>query len=344
LIRWILSFFAVAAATATGFVLLIFNDKDMKQYRYELEDALAVVSNYIYPKDFKQQLDETKRLARQANKTGPPSQGGVNPRPFVKWIQVDHIEGWNGTICNSTNYTTVAMAIAPGYQLGSFLPMLELRGHRFDAHNKYAANAGFVGRYVPMNFNQILGFNVFYDWRQGKMGNYSQLGGGVEVLSKFWEFRANAYAPIGDKMRVQTCRFDEYVGGYVIENRKIEFVSYGFNAEFGLYLANTRLFSLYLGGGPYYLSGKINQKATGGTLRLRPQFKDYFAMNLSFRHDNIIGTVYQAEIIVNIPLYELFSKKGQRGPGGMYNRQVYQRVERFEMMPLCKNCCWKTNF
>ncbi len=341
--RWIASLFGIAVAIATGFGLVIFYDENMDEYGRVLEKYLDKAVSLVYPEEV--QIAKGKKTKPSSNVRQPRGESSPkNPQPIAKRIEVDHMESWNGSLCGSSNYSTVLLLLAPNYELGRFLPMIDLRAHRFDAHNRYAANAGFVGRYVPSNFNQILGFNAYYDWRQAKLGNFQQAGFGIEILSKWWDFRANAYVPIGDKMHIRRCVFDQYIGGYVMERRKVEFISYGFNAEFGYYLVNGNNFSLYAAGGPYYLSGRIDEKAVGGMVRLKPQFKDYFGVNMIVRHDRVFGTVYQAEVIVNIPLYQLFSRKNKKGPGGMYDRQVYQRVERFEMMPVGCDCCWSTNF
>ena len=78
--------------------------------------------------------------------------------------------------------------------------------------------------------------------------------------------------------------------------------------------------------------------------RIRPQYKDYVALDMSVSYDKSFKTVYEAAVIVYLPLYQISSKKSRKAPCGITDRQVYQPIERFEIMPLGKNCCWKTNF
>jgi hypothetical protein len=268
-----------------------------------------------------------------------------NRYPLPKRITLRHIEGPRDlTSSYGTNYSTVEMLIGPEYKLGQFLPMVDLRGHRFD-NTKYASNVGFVGRYIPDNFCKIYGANAYWDYRQGSWGGFHQLGVGIEVLGRRWDFRANGYIPLKTTERIKTCVFDDYIGDYVITRRKIEFVSYGYNAEVGYLAVRSDKFLLYGAASLYYLSGRgISTDTRGGKFRIRPQYKDYIAIDLSVSYDNIFRAVYQAEVLFTIPLYHIASHKYEKNRCGLTDRQIYQPVERYEIMPIGKKCCWKTNF
>jgi hypothetical protein len=224
------------------------------------------------------------------------------------------------------------------------MPILDLRGHRFD-NNTYAANIGLGGRYIPESgsFCQMLGFNAFYDWREGKKGNYNQLGLGLEILGDRLDFRANGYAPIGTKSRKTKCTFNDYDGDYYAIKRECEFTSYGFNAEIGYYAVKSADFFLYTALGPYYLVRRHHDKTRGGMFRVRPQYKDYLAFDFIVSYDSLFKTVYQAQIVLSLPLYQL-SKKGNKRPCNLTDYQIYQSIERYEVMPLGRRCCWQTNF
>ncbi len=56
----------------------------------------------------------------------------------------------------------------------------------------------------------ILGANVFYDHSEGFYNqNFDQLGAGVEVLSDWWEFRANGYLNLSDERLIDSVRTTE---------------------------------------------------------------------------------------------------------------------------------------
>lgn len=273
--------------------------------------------------------------------------------PWTKRLSLQHVQGTHEGVAYGTNYSTAAALFASKYHLGHTMPMVDARVHRFD-NNTYAANLGLAGRYLPEpnSFCEILGFNLFGDWRQGLNANhnYYQIGVGIEVLSKRWDFRANAYYPFGMRKHHTNCAF-EFDGGFFLKEHKCEAVSYGYNAEVGYYLLGIKSaggekpFLLYAAIGPYYLARKCHDDETlGGKVRLRPQYRDYLALDLSYSYDPVFRSVFQAEIIVTLPFYQIFSGEGREGPCGMSDRQVYQPIERFEVMPLGKRTCFHSNF
>jgi hypothetical protein len=225
------------------------------------------------------------------------------------------------------------------------LPMVDLRGHRFD-NNTYAANVGVAGRYIPKrneNFCDILGFNAFYDFRQGCIGYYQQLGAGVEILGNRWDIRGNVYVPFGARRHSRTVVFDQYTNGYFIIRKNLESISYSFNAEVGYSAIQGKNFLLYIAAGPYFIAGgRCADNTPGGEVRIRPQYKDYCALDLSYRYDDLFGSIWQASISVTIPLYQISEQN--RRPCGMYDRKIYQPIERFEVMPLDSQTYWNTNY
>ncbi len=265
-----------------------------------------------------------------------------------KLLSVQHIWGDQEEKCIpfATNYTTAEAIFAPEYCLGTIMPMMDVRGHRFD-NNTYAANIGLGGRYVPNpcsdSFCEMLGFNAYYDYRQGCIGYYHQIGVGIEVLSRWWDFRANAYAPFGPRRHIHTCTFD-YPGDYHAIRRSIESISYSFNAEIGwLMFELPESFLLYAAAGPYFIARtKFDEGVVGVEVRLRPQYRDYLALDLSWRYDHLFETIWQVGIIFNLPLYQIGGRN--KTPCSLTDRQIYQPIQRFEVMPLSKKTCWETNF
>jgi hypothetical protein len=275
----------------------------------------------------------------------PPENSNFLP----KFISVRHTWGDQEKKCIpfATNYTTLEMVFAPVYCLGKVMPMLDLRGHRFD-NNTYAANVGLAGRYIPNPdcdcFCEILGFNGYYDYRQGCIGYYNQVGVGIEILTHRWDFRANAYAPFGPRHHIRTTVYDDYEGDWWAKKRSIESISYSFNAEIGCLLwENCHCLSLYGAAGPYFIARSVCEGGVvGAEARLRPQYRDYLAVDLSWRYDQLFETIWQVEIIFNLPLYQIAGRN--KYPCCISDRQIYQPIQRFEVMPLSKRTCWQSNF
>jgi len=272
----------------------------------------------------------------------------INRKPnhyfLPKRLWISQTEGTRPGIGYGVNFSSVGILLAPDYVRGQVLSMIDIRGHHFN-NQTYAANFGLVARYIPKSFCALLGLNAYYDYRQGSKGGYHQIGAGMEVLGKRWDFRANGYFPLGQREHTSKCVFDDYIGDFFAIRRKTEFSSYGGNAELGWFILRSKDFFLYTAAGPYFFSGKCHHATAGGEIRLRPQFKDYLALDLRLSHDSTYKTNFQGELIFSIPLYDFFSfLKNKKGPCGISNQQIYQRVERFEIMPLGKRCGWESNF
>lgn len=240
------------------------------------------------------------------------------PTFLPKRIALSHAEGYGHHIkLYRSNYSSAEVLFAPEAQGGAFLPMLDLRGYRFD-NTKYALAFGFVGRYIPDckdYFCQMLGFNIYYDYSPKTQGYHNQLGGGIEILGTRWDIRGNFYVPFGEKQR---CCDRKCVNGWL---------ACSYNAEFGYLIADCGPFYLYSAIGPYYIiSCECKERQRGGMLRIVPQYKDYVALNLKFSYDSLFRAIFQAELIISLPLYQMHVP--ERYPCNLSNRQIYQRVER----------------
>lgn len=265
-----------------------------------------------------------------------------------KRVTLKHVNGFGNNVNNfglATNYSTLALLFASEYQLGHFMPMLDIRGYLFDK-GFYAASVGVATRYIPKrnSFCELLGMNLYYDWRQGFGTSFNQIGVGLEVLSRRWDLRANAYIPIGNFKHRVNHKFDGYIGPYKYNHSVCKFTNYGFNLEAGYLAVNQKNFLFYAATGPYYFSRKSWNKTFGWELRVRPQFRDYLALDLSGSYDHVFQWLFQVTAILYLPLYHI-SGKNQR-PCGITDRQIYQPIERFEVMPLGRrdryHYNWKT--
>ena len=264
----------------------------------------------------------------------------VNPYPNLKRIDFGHIEA-NG-IYYPEGYSKCSLLFGPEYKIGSFLPLVEFRGVAVN-NGKLAGNVGFIGRFLPKSFCEVLGFNLFYDVRQGRKGNFQQVGGGFEVLSKRWEMHTNAYVPVGRRQHTKRFVFDDYIGDFKAVLRMNEFAEYAVDANAGYYLVQSKNFQFYVSAGLYYFFGKYDTSALGGRLALRPQITDYLSFEFSISHDRIFETILQANIVFTLPLYNYSSAiKRKRGPCGVLNRQIYQPIDR-DIILRRKNC-WNANF
>jgi hypothetical protein len=250
----------------------------------------------------------------------------ANPYPIPKRIDFGHIEGKG--IGYDVGYTQIAMVLGPEYRIGHGIALLDLRGVIFD-DGKLAANVGMIARFLPKFFCEVFGLNVFYDFREGKHGNFNQISAGLEMLHRRWELHGSARVPLGVTKHTKKCVFDHYIGPYREVCKSRQFALNAFDLTLGYYLVKSKNFQLYAAAGPYYLSGAFDSSSFGGKALLRPQFTDYFAVELSASHDDIYETIYQVNAIFSLPLYKFSSAlNSKKGPCRTTNRQIYQPIDR----------------
>ena len=264
-----------------------------------------------------------------------------NPYFIPKRLDMGYAQG-TGTRYH-LGYGKFGVVLAPEYVLGGFLPMINLKGLAFD-NGTFSAAGGLVGRFLPKKLCQVFGFNVFYEWRQGKLGNYNQVEAGLEILNKNWEIRVQGCVPVGVRIHKKKTIFADNIDNYRAERTRNEFDNYFVDLSAGYYIVNTSPFQIYLAAGPYWFTGKFFKDVWGGQLTVRPQIMDYIEIEFNMSHDRILKTCYQGSIILTLPLYSYSSKiKKKKGPCGMANRQIYQPVRRDELILLLQKCCWDVN-
>ena len=96
-----------------------------------------------------------------------PERRRTNPYPIPKRIDLGHIEGKG--VGYDTGYTKLSMIMGPEYRLGHHMTLLDLRGVVFD-DGKFAANAGFIGRYLPKSACAVFGWNLSTTFVKEDMG------------------------------------------------------------------------------------------------------------------------------------------------------------------------------
>lgn len=252
-----------------------------------------------------------------------------------------YADGTERGLCFPTQYVSGQALFAPDYCLCQVMPMLDLRGYYLN-RDLFAIDVGIGGRFIPdgCSFCEILGLNAYYDYRQGFLGNYSLVGVGMEILNNCWELRLNATFPVGKREHVNTFFFDDYIGDFFFIRQRKEFVLNNVNAELGYYIYKKCDWFVYLGGGPYMWYHPCFH-ARGGRIRIRPQYRDYLALDLSVSYDEFYKTVYQAQLILSLPLYQY---RCLNKSSCLTDRQIYQPIERFDLMPLGRRTCFDSNF
>ncbi len=221
-------------------------------------------------------------------------EGGDQPPPLS--FEVAHIEGKG--IGYQTGYTSADFFLAlPDSFQHSWVPFADLRGHVFD-NGKLAANAGLGLRYVD---TRVWGANLFYDYRDTHHRAFNQIGLGLESLGCAWDFRLNAYLPVG---RTTSHRYDYqfsgFKGHYALISHKQEIALRGIDAELGSSLAQWQDFSLYCGIGPYYFIGP-HKHTVGGKARIDLNAWNYLKLEVSGSYDRLFKGLVQGMLSIQVP-------------------------------------------
>lgn len=273
------------------------------------------------------QLFGAEAVAQPPPSTGPP----------IKRITLMYEHSTEHCIHWWDDFTRIGALVAPDYARGSILPMLDFQVDRINSHT-YKTHLGLIGRHIPTSntFNRVFGWNVYYDYRSGP---YHWLGLGMEMLGDRFDLRANAYIPFLTYHRVEHERFNYTDGFFAVKNRYL-YSLYGINVELGWLAVKSKNFLLYAAASPYFFwRPSFGTYVPGLKLRIRPQFRDLFAIDLGLVMDTYCNAVFQAQFIFYIPLYTI---KSRPSPRYFTNRQIYQPTERID--PLGYRCCWHSNF
>ncbi len=219
-------------------------------------------------------------------------------------------------------YTSLSGFLTPS-EMWTFQPFLDVRGHVFnDGH--WAANAGLGGRINLADTGAVLGLNLFYDYRDTEeLGSQHQVGGGLELLSQYADFRINGYGPVGDTTCVSPFCFAGFGNSGIFVSNCGAATLADIDAEVGFYVPGPfRYVDLYIAGGPYYLFKKTECNfefgdAWGGRARISLRPWDGILIGADITHDPIYNTKAQGWITLSFP----FGPANMRSKGARFKER-----------------------
>ena len=203
-----------------------------------------------------------------------------------------------------TGYTTAELFLCPAWK-NNFMPFLDMRGHVFDS-NDFASNIGIGLRYNWSHWT--VGGNFYYDFREAQNINPHQLGGGLEFLSRYFDIRANGYAPIASTKAELNPTFKKFQGNSAIFARHLRAALPAVDAEIGVPLGSRcEIVNWYAALGPYYLFEKnVNGYnlggAVGGKGRIVLDLISRFNLGFDTTYDKIFKWTFQGTAGISMPL------------------------------------------
>jgi len=216
-------------------------------------------------------------------------------------------------------------AMVPIWKKGDSMLLLQPRG-TLRSDDEQALSGGFVARRLLPAHEVILGMNLFYDqsWTEG--GNtFGQVGGGLEVLSKWVDARGNYYYPVTDDKPLS-----ERESGALALTRTYREALQGYDTEVGVWLpylsrvAPTALFAGY-----YDFSGDIGKEDVDG-IKLRAELRPHPNITLDaewFEHSEDGKSEYLVGVRLNLPLdFHRGVRLDRRGSAGARVRDFSTRM------------------
>jgi len=204
---------------------------------------------------------------------------------------------------------------------------LDVRGSFLDDAEEI--NAGLVGRHHFKGLGIILGANAYYDGRWTDSDTrFDQAAGGLEIMSRWIDARANYYHPVTDETilgdSIQTNL--TYRGGRWVRTRTL-YRSYeealdGYDAEIGVWLPwISRHVPTAVHAGYYQFNSDLIEDDEFGGMKARLEARVHPNVTISgewFEEAAINQSEYIAAIRLQVPL-DFWNKAFVPASGGPYN-------------------------
>ncbi|OYW18317.1 MAG: hypothetical protein B7Z55_10835, partial [Planctomycetales bacterium 12-60-4] len=198
----------------------------------------------------------------------------------------------------------------------------DVRGF-LSTEGRFGGNFGVGYRRLVPNQHAWYGVNAWYDVDDTSMKLFHQLGIGVEAAFKSFEFRGNAYFPVGDTS--QTLESNavnaQFVGQQIAFDQRIlqGYALRGVDVEVGYVLPIPQLgehsvLRWFVGG--YFFSGNGNSDSINGVqTRAEAQIATAVTTHLQFSQDDEYGSNVMVGVSLDVPF-------GESHPSGNWRRNT----------------------
>ncbi len=220
----------------------------------------------------------------------------------------DITAGINGADDNWDSYIDFMLPLAAKETSFLFLaPRASMTGKSLfgsDA-NEFSIGTGYR-QYLDKYFKGgvILGINAYYDTRNTELGNsYQQAGAGLEFLSEYLDFRANAYIPFGHGETYLGKYYDIPTQHHIAATYYYESSMKGMDSEVGVKLpVPDWAGELRVYGGYYYFTAEKSEDVKG--FKGRAEYRPFNIVRLNYalyETDSFNGSSWQAGADIKIP-------------------------------------------
>jgi hypothetical protein len=248
----------------------------------------------------------------QTPPSDPPESTAASDLTIPAWVGAGHDSsgaGWDGV----THFEGfIPLRQSPGRDITFFEPRFLL-----DNDGNIGGSLLLGHRIYDPQSDRTYGGYIAFDRRETDASNFSQLGLGLESLGNIWDFRFNAYIPLGDSRHLVDESRSET--GYttstqfvrnrlLLSSRREQQVTrtyeaglLGLDAEAGAKLADWTDGDLRAFGGIYFYDAQGTDSTLGWRLRLQARPTQNLTLGLAVQNDDLFGTNVVASIGFTFP-------------------------------------------
>lgn len=170
---------------------------------------------------------------------------------------------------------------------------------------KGGANVGVGLRHYEEGLDRVFGASVWYDYDNGHVESYNQIGLSLESLGRFWDWRVNGYIPVGqDKHNLGVVYPTSLFIGHNIWLNQVttwEQAYHGFDTEVGGPFPILGRYGLSGYVGFYYFTGANSSDFTGVSGRIQAQLNEDLSLGVTVTDDHTFGTNTQIQVVATLP-------------------------------------------
>jgi hypothetical protein len=173
------------------------------------------------------------------------------------------------------------------------LMFADMRG-LVDNFSRIGANLGIGYRSYNRETDRISGVYGYFDYRDTGVARYNQVSVGFESLGRNFDYRANLYVPVNDKVTtvsdVYDCLNPRLMGNLIFLTRRLEREASmrGVDGEIGFPILRSLRTRGFLGA--YYFDGREVEEAYGVRARVESQATENLHVQATIQHDTSFGT------------------------------------------------------
>lgn len=231
-----------------------------------------------------------------------------------------------GTDDNWDSYIDLLIPVSGNEKSFIFIaPRTSMTGKSVFESDANEFNIGIGFRKYLENFlkdGAVIGFNAYYDTRNTRLGNnFQQAGAGIELLSKWFDFRVNGYIPFGNDEYFLGKLYDAPSNHHIATTYYYEAAMSGFDGEIGIriplpsWAGELRAF-----GGYYYFDADKAAVTHGFKGRVEYRPLNVLRFNyVMYENDNFSGTDWQAGAEIKLPFDMRKFLQGKNPFAGLLN-------------------------